>query len=618
MKSEKTLVIVESPNKIKSIKKYLEKNNIKCDVEATKGHIAILPSTGKDGLGIDLENWIPLYKVDPQKRSIVTKLKKLAKAANKVIIATDHDREGEAIAENLIQYLDCEDKYSRIVFNEITQEAIIQAYNNPVLLNKDLVNAQKARRMLDRILGYKLTNLMKKNIKNSISKPSAGRVQSIALKLVCDKEKEIEAFIPEEYYLIKAHFSSSSKSALIANYFNEQVTGDKERIKSKQEAQAIYSSLKGDLRVIDVKSITKNDPIIAPLKQATLFKKSTLSSSVVQVCAQKLYEGFDEDGGIITYPRTDSTRFSTSFISKAKEYISSTYGEQYVAKVIKGTSGEQDAHEAIRPTSLKLTPKKAKEKYNLSSSEYAVYKLIYNTTLKALMTPPKRVITTYIYENNNHKFKNSFSSFEFDGYRIINDEKEEVILDPKYNINDLVNVNEYVNEFHETKPPARYSEGSLISMLDEIKVGRPSTFAVTVQILKSREYATKEGSYLKPTLFGKIVNEQLIKFFPKIINEQYTAYVENELDLIANEGKEVSKVMNEFNDEFTSSLEQASQIIQPVILEQNILQDPCSLCGSNMVERKNKKGDRFGGCSAFPKCKFTISFPKPKYIKAQE
>ncbi|MDJ1646262.1 type I DNA topoisomerase [Mycoplasma phocimorsus] len=611
MKNEKTLVIVESPNKIKAIKKYLEKNNINCDVEATKGHIAILPSTGKDGLGIDIENWIPLYKVDPEKRSVVAKLKKLAKLANKVVIATDHDREGEAIAENLIEYLDCKDKYSRIVFNEITQEAIINAYNNPGLLNEDLVNAQKARRMLDRILGYKLTNLMKKNIKNSVSKPSAGRVQSIALKLVCDKEKEIESFIPEQYYLIKAHLANN----ITANYFNNELIGDKERVKDKKIAENILNSLKGDLKVVDIKTITKNDPIITPLKQATLFKKCQLSSTTVQACAQKLYEGFGEDGGIISYPRTDSTRFSASFIEKAKDFIAKTYGEEYVAKVIKGSSGDQDAHEAIRPTSLKLTPKKAKEKYNLTSAEYTVYKLIYNTTLKALMLPPKRNITTYIYNNNNNKFKNSFSSFEFEGYKIINDEKEDINLDPKYAINDLVKVNKYTSDFHETKPPARYTEGSLISMLDEIKVGRPSTFATTVQILKNREYAIKDSSYLKPTTFGKIVNEQLIKFFPKIINEKYTAFVENELDLIANEGKKVSEVMNEFNNEFTSSLEEATKIIEPVILQQNILADPCPICGAAVVERKNKKGDKFGGCSSFPNCKFTISIPKLKHIK---
>lgn len=604
----KTLVIVESPNKIKAIQKYLQNYGVNCDVEATVGHIALLPTTGKDGLGIDTENWVPLYKVDPTKRKIVNNLKKIAQKAQRVVIATDHDREGEAIADNLVEYLNISDKYDRITFNEITEAAIVEAYKKPGKIDEQLVNAQKARRMLDRIIGFRLSKLMRQNIKNSLVNPSAGRVQSIALKLVVEREKEVVAFVPKEYYEIEAEFSNGTT----AKYFDPNKTNNKEWI-SLKKIDDIFNNLEGPLVVQDIISKTRSDASIVPLKQATLYKKSSLSSAAVQSAAQRLYEGYDEKGGLITYPRTDSTRYSASFVKHAKKFILNNFGPEYVGTKVRGAkAGAQDAHEAIRPTSLSLTPAKAQALYNLNAADYNVYSLIYKTTMQSLIKPAERSITSYVYENNNHKFRNSFSKIVFDGYLVLEENKDVSFSDPKYRLNQKVDVNQYVKTLHATKPPARFSEGSLISKLDEIKVGRPSTFATTVKIIKDREYVKREGTALIPTEFGNVVCDQLTKYFPRIINEKYTAFVEEELDLIASDNKPVQIVMNDFNDNFNEVFEHATKVITPTFLVPNILEDKCPDDNGDLIERRSRAGDHFIGCLNFPKCKFTRSLPKKK------
>ncbi|UUD36847.1 DNA topoisomerase 1 [Mycoplasmopsis californica] len=612
MENNKTLVIVESPNKIKAIEKYLKNHGVNCEVEATVGHIAILPTTGKDRLGIDLENWVPLYKIDPAKRKVVANLRAKAKQANTVVIATDHDREGEAIADNLVEYLKIEDKYVRIVFNEITEQAIIEAYKNPGKIDEQLVNAQKTRRMLDRILGFKLSTLMRRNIKNSTVNPSAGRVQSIALKLIVDRENEIKAFIPVVYFNIVANFKDGNS----AKYFDPNSKQESKDWIMGNDLEKILNDLHGPLKVINTETKVKSDDRIVPLKQATLYKKMSYSSGVVQSSAQRLYEGYNDDGGLISYPRTDSTRYSATFIQSARNYITKKYGEDYLLDEIKGAkAGDQDAHEAIRPTNLNLTPQLAKEKYNLSTQDYNVYNFIYKTTMQSLMKPSKREITSYTYENNGHLFRNNSSKIVFDGYLVIEEEKETKSKEFQYKLNDFVEVKKYVDSKHETKPPARYTEGSLISMLDEIKVGRPSTFASTIKIVKDREYAIKEGSSLVPTEFGITVLEQLIKHFPKMINETYTAYVEEELDRIALENKPVQVVMDDFNDEFNDALENATKTIQPTFLIPKILDEKCPEDGGELIERKSRFGKKFIGCNNFPACKYTKSVGNGKFYK---
>ncbi|WP_036437057.1 type I DNA topoisomerase [Mycoplasma elephantis] len=612
MENTKTLVIVESPNKIKAIQKYLKNNGIDCDVEATIGHIAILPTSGKDRLGIDLENWIPLYKIDPAKRKVVSNLKAKAKTSDKVVIATDHDREGEAIADNLVEYLDIKNKYVRIVFNEITESAIIEAYKNPGKVDQQLVNAQKARRMLDRILGFKLSTLMRRNIKNTTITPSAGRVQSIALKLVVDREHEIISFVPTVYFNIVANF----KDGNTAKYFDPNSTQENKEWIIGNNLEKILKDLNGPLKVKNVETKIKSDDRVTPLKQATLYKKVSYSSGVVQASAQRLYEGYNDDGGLISYPRTDSTRYSATFLQNARDYITNKYGSEYLLDEIKGAkAGDQDAHEAIRPTDLSLTPEIAKDKYNLSTQDYNVYKFIYKTTLQSLMKPSQREVTSYIYENNGHVFKNNSSKIVFDGYTVIDDEKETKNNNFSYKINDFVDVNEYKDSRHETKPPARYTEGSLISMLDEIKVGRPSTFASTIKIIKDREYVIKDGSSLIPTNFGLTVLEQLTKHFPRVINEKYTAFVEEQLDQIAQENKPVQIVMNDFSDEFNNELENATKTIQPTFLIPKTFDEKCPEDNGDLIERKSRFGTRFIGCKNFPSCKYTKSISTNKFFR---
>lgn len=609
-KNEKTLVIVESPNKIKAIKKYLTNHGIDCEVEATVGHIATLPAVGKDGLGIDTETWTPLYKIARDKSKIVTNLKKIVKTVDRVVIATDHDREGEAIADNLVEYLKIKDKYDRIKFNEITESAIIEAYNNPGKVDEQLVNAQKARRMIDRIIGFKLSKLMRRNIRNAVGKPTAGRVQSIALKLVVDRENEIKAFIPVEYFNISAIANNFE-----AKYFNNQKTGNKEWIEPS-EIDEIYNSLKGPLTVIDKNTKSRKDASVVPLKQATLYKKSHLSSGIVQMTAQKLYEGFNEDGGLITYPRTDSTRYSDGFIKHARRFIGKKFGEEFIGDSIRGSSaGAQDAHEAIRPTSLSMTPDKAKEIYDLNDQEYNVYSLIYRTTLQSIMKVPERDITSYVYENNGHTFKNSFSRITFKGYLVLDNEDTQEIEDPQYKLKQEINIDEYVKSQHSTKPAPRYTEGSLISMLDEIKVGRPSTFATTVKIIKEREYVVREGTSLLPTELGFVVNTLLTEHFPKIINEQYTAYVEDQLDLIAADNKPVNIVMDGFNANFTESLDEATKTIQPLVMAPKLINEKCPDDGGELIERRSRVGDKFIGCLNWPNCTYTRSVPKKNFYR---
>ncbi|WP_027120797.1 type I DNA topoisomerase [Mycoplasmopsis lipofaciens] len=603
------LVIVESPNKVETIKKYLGDGY---EVMASVGHIAKLTTKGEMGLGIDLTKWEPHYILDTKKRDVVSKLKAKVKDAEVVYIATDPDREGEAIGDHLVKFLKCKDKYSRIKYNEITKEAILKSIKNPGLLDENLINAQKARRMLDRIIGFRLSKLMKQKLSNSPTNPSAGRVQSIALKLIVDREKEIEAFIPRGYHKLQAKLDESNYATI---YFEKNVSGEKDWIYPENLENVKKEIEKEPSHVIvvnDIKEMTKKMSSMTPLKQAVLYKKSPFSSRATQSAAQKLYEGYG-DGGLISYPRTDSTRLSEHFIKQAHKYIEKQYGKEYVLKNIKGVAGDQDAHEAIRPTDITLTPEMAKEKFNLHNYEFQVYKLIYEHTLQCLINPPIRTSKAYTFVKDDLVFKLTASKIDFNGYYIVKDDKEE-FPDPNYKIGQKINVLDYQFSDHETKPSARYTEGSLIEALDNIKVGRPSTFASTVKIVLDREYAVNEANSLHPTEFGRIVLDKLLNYFPNIINESYTAKVEDELDLIANNETSVQPVMQDFYERFTKTYDQATETMEHTTIAEETLDELCPDC-QNVLVIKNSKYGKFVGCKGFPKCRFTRNIENKKSSK---
>lgn len=601
----KYLVIVESPNKVKTIKQFLGKDY---EVKASVGHIVKMPATGEKRLGIDFKNWEPFYKIETKKKQLVEELKKDAKKVDLVYIATDPDREGEAIGDNLVNFLDIKNKYQRIRYNEITKEAILKSLENPSIIDDNLVKAQKSRRMLDRIIGFRLTNLMIKKMANYPERPTAGRVQSIALKLVVDRENEIRDFVPIKYETIEAKINDE----ISANYYNPNGSFENKEWIKNEDVDQIMKELKGDLVVKDIKLTKKKDAKVTPLKQAVLYKKVDISSKQAQFALQKLYEGFG-DGGLISYPRTDSTRLSENFLIKAREYVRNKYGNEYVANDIKGFKGDQDAHEAIRPTDITLTPEDAKKKYNLSTQEMKVYSIIWTTTMRAIMNPPIREILRYELENNNHKFKLSSSKVVFDGYLVFapNEIKKEL---PKYEINEQIKVQEYLSFDHETKPPARYTDGSLIEKLDEIKVGRPSTFGTTIEKILDRKFVVKEGSSLKATDFGEAVITKLIDGFPNEITEGYTAKVEADLDLVANGEIDYKHLMQSFWERFDNSLKTAESTLEKTVLLNRFVGEDCPECNSPLIYKSSKKSKQeFISCSNWPNCTYSRSLqPKAK------
>lgn len=603
------LVIVESPNKIKSIEKYLGEGY---NVLASVGHIVYLPSSGEHRFGVDMDTWTPQYKIDPNKAKVVKELKDAIKKVDEVLIATDPDREGEAIADNLVEFLKIENKYHRIRFNEITKEAILESLENQTKVDEDLVKSQIARRIIDRIIGYKLSGLMRKKISGSPMSPSAGRVQSIALKLVVEREKLIDAFVPTQYVTASAIINDE----VVADFHSGNYEGNKPWIDPK-EVENIRKDLKGALKVESVNVSKRNESRLTPLKQAALYKKADsslgMSSRAVQRAAQNLYEGYG-DGGLISYPRTDSTRLSSNFVAKAHAFISKTYGADLVAPEIKGTAGSQDAHEAIRPTDPTLTPARARALFNLGNSEFKVYELIYNHTLMSLMKVPVRETLRYDLSENGHKFKLSSSKVIYEGYlKIIGYSKNKEL--PVYREGEVIPVKDYVFEDHETKPPARYNDGSLIETLDNIGVGRPSTFSTTVNILKDRAYVDLEGRALKPTDFGKLVSQKLLTAFPDIIEETYTAKMERELDEIAEGKHNYRKLLNDFWQLFEEKMLTATQELSVTKLAAIPAGKDCPKCGSPLVVRTNKKDKtRFFACSSFPECKHTESDPTSKKI----
>ena len=602
----KYLVIVESPSKSKTIEKYL---GSEYKVLSSKGHIRDLSTKGKYGLGVDIENkFKPDYKIITGRKKDIEELKKNVKKAEKVFLATDPDREGEAISWHLYDTLELsDDKYERVVFNEITKSAVINAFSNSRKIDKNLVNSQDTRRILDRIIGFRLSKLIQSKTDGS----SAGRVQSVALKLIVDKEKEVLAFVSEEYWTIHADFESFD--AELFAYNNKEL-----KIKNEIEANEILSKLSKAFKIDSVDKKEKNKKSKLPFRTSTLQQAASnklgMSAKKTMTVAQKLYEGIelaDETVGLITYMRTDSARLSNDFISNAYNYIEAKYGKEYLGSVkqSKKSDNVQDAHEAIRPTSLDRDPISVKP--FLSNDEYKLYKMIYYRALASLMADAKTINTTIILDNNNYQFKTTGQIIKFDGYLKVYSEYEDVsetILPPFDTYNSNVIVSKEINkEQHFTKPPARYTEARLIKELEELGIGRPSTYSTIMDTIKKRGYVEIDDKKFIPTNIGIEITEKLQEFFNHIINVEYTANMESDLDKIAEGNIIWNEVIDDFYNKFEPSVKEAFNNMQKKEPEKT--GENCPLCNNELVIRKGKYG-YFTACSNYPECKYIKTEPK--------
>ncbi len=601
----KNLVIVESPSKSKTIEKYLGSNY---KVVSSKGHIRDLATTGKYGLGVDVDNnFEPNYIPVSGKKKLITELKKLVKESDEVILATDPDREGEAISWHLLDTLGVkENNYERVLFHEITKDKVLEAINNPTKIDYNLVRSQETRRILDRIIGFRLSKLMQ----SKTGGKSAGRVQSVALKLIVDREREISNFNSEEYWTISSKFDEVE--AELFNYNHKDI-----EIKSEKEADDILSKLSDEYKIEKVESKNKSKKSKPPFITSTLQQEAStklgFTAKKTMSIAQKLYEGMDigtETVGLITYMRTDSIRLSDEFIASGYKYIEANYGKEYIgyAKKSKKTENVQDAHEAIRPTSINRNPEDIK-KY-LSNDEYKLYRIIYYRALSSLMADAKVSSTSVILDNNNYQFKINGQILIYDGYlRVYKDyeSSEDKVLPEKFKSKDsILTTTDVSKKQHFTQPPARYTEAKLIKELEELGIGRPSTYAKIMDTIKERGYVNIEEKKFVPASIGIETTDKLQEFFSDLINVKYTAAMERDLDIIAEGKLEEVKVLREFYDKFEPEVKKAFGEMEKASPKET--GEICPNCGNNLVIRKGRYGE-FTACSNYPEC---------KYIKKEE
>ena len=607
----KKLVIVESPHKSKTIEKYLGKD---FKVVSSVGHIRDLSTSGKYGFGVDIDNnFKPDYKIIKGKAKLVKELKKDIKDADFVYLATYPDREGEAISWHLYDTLGLkEENYDRIVFNEITKKAVLDSFNKARKIDDNLVKSQETRRILDRIIGFRLSKLMQ----SKTGGKSAGRVQSVALKLIVDREREIEAFIPEEYFEIEAKFNDFD--AKLDTYNHKKI-----EIKKESEAKEILSKLSNAFKIESIDKKEKAKKSKFPFTTSTLEQEAStklgFTSKKTMMIAQKLYEGINlKDGaeGLISYMRTDSVRLSDEFIKETYGYIKDNYGSEYVGYVKKSNKTEnvQDAHEAIRPTNINNNPEKIKE--YLTNDEYKLYSLIYYRALASLMKDAKVEATTVILDNNNYQFKVNGQILIFDGYLKVyskyEDSEDKVLPDfSNYKSNVLVaNAIEYTS--HTTKPPARYTESKLIKEMEELGIGRPSTYAKTIDTIEERGYVKVIDKKFIPTEVGIETTDKLQEFFKDIINVEYTKNMEDDLDKIAEGNMEWNKLLSIFYQEFEPKVEVAFKNMEKKAPEET--GELCPNCGSPLVIKQSKYG-KFTACSNYPTCKYIKSNKEEKEVK---
>ncbi|MBS5305213.1 type I DNA topoisomerase [Clostridium tertium] len=600
------LVIVESPAKAKTIGKYLGKNYI---VEASMGHVRDLP---KSKLGVDIEdNFNPKYITIRGKGELLSKLKKAAKKADKIYLATDPDREGEAISWHLANILNIsEDEKCRIVFNEITKTAVKSSIKEARKININLVDAQQARRILDRLVGYEISPILWKNIKWGLS---AGRVQSAALKLICDREEEINRFEPKEYWSVDCIATKDRKKFPIKL---SQYKGKKIEINTKEESDEIIKDLKKDKFIVTkVKKGTKVKNPLPPFTTSTLqqeaSKKLNFMTKRTMSIAQVLYEGVEVKGygtvGLITYMRTDSVRISDEAQGKALEFINSNFGEDYAPnspRIYKGKKNIQDAHEAIRPSIIDITPEIAKN--SLTSEQYKLYSLIWNRFMASQMASCELNTNNIEIKNGDYKFRASGSTIKFEGfmklYEYLTEEDSEDVSLPKLEENDELNKVDIEGKQHFTQPPARYSEATFVKLLEEKGIGRPSTYVPTITTILSRDYIKREKKTLFPTELGFIVNNMLSEYFKQIVDVDFTAEMERNLDHIEEGQEEWRKVVGEFFEPLKIAIDKAEKEVSKVVIEDKVSDVPCDKCGRMMVIKHGRYGD-FLACPGYPECK---------------
>ena len=618
-KKEKSLVIVESPAKSKTIRKILGES---FQIEASFGHVRNLPTKdpATQNLGFDIENHFePKFEVIPGKQAVVKKLNDMAKKVDKIYLASDPDREGEAIAWHVRQILKVpDDKILRIVFNEITPKAVKYSVDNPRGIDMDMVQAQQTRQILDKLVGYKLSPVLWKQIGNR--NLSAGRVQSVALRMICEREEEIEAFVPQEYWSIHTDLEKDGKvfEAELSKYKDKAI---EKSIKNQEEAQKIVDYLKEPSREFEVAKVTKKTmkrkptaPFITSTLQRAASSKLGFGVQKTMQVAQKLYEGMEIDGtpvGLITYMRTDSVRISDDAQEMAKDYILNNFGEKYYPEApniyTKGKQNVQDAHEAIRPSYPERTPESIKQ--YLDNDQYKLYKLIWDKFMSSQMSNAEIANKSMEIKAGDYTLKAGTSKVTFDGFlKLYNDaEEEEKDADakiPDLEKGDKVNCQKVTPKQHFTQPPPRYNEASLVKALEEHGIGRPSTYATIITVIQTRKYVEKKEKALHPTLLGRTVSKQLVAQFADIMDYKFTAGMETKLDKIAEKKAIWNDVLQEFYTPFIEEVNKALQTGERVRIESKI---KCPNCGKPMVLRTSKFGTQFLGCSGYPECKTMMS-----------
>ncbi|MGL5615699.1 MAG: type I DNA topoisomerase [Sarcina sp.] len=602
------LVIVESPAKAKTIEKYLGKNYV---VEASMGHVRDLP---KSQLGVNIEeNYTPKYITIRGKGELLTKLRKLAKKSDKIYLATDPDREGEAISWHLANILKLDSKEKcRIEFNEITKEAVKASIKTPRTINEDLVDAQQARRILDRLVGYEISPLLWRNVKWGLS---AGRVQSAALKMICDREEEIEKFEPKEYWTVDINLKKEKKSfpVKLATKNKKKVVMDKE-----EDANKVIEELNlNPYLVKSVKKGTRNKKPLAPFTTSTLqqeaSRKLNYMTKKTMSVAQQLYEGVEIKGygtvGLITYMRTDSVRISTDAQGKAKSFIIDTYGEEYVPKterVFKGKKNIQDAHEAIRPTYVEITPEIAEK--NLSRDQYKLYSLIWKRFVASQMDDCILNTNSVEIKNGEYILRATGSNIKFDGfmklYEYITSDEEDDVAIPNLEEDETLDLNSIKGVQHFTQPPSRYTEASFVKLLEEKGIGRPSTYVPTIGTIVGRKYVNREKKVLSPTDLGKIVNEIMSEYFKQIVDADFTASMESKLDSVELGKLTWAEVVDEFFKPLNEDIKKAEAEISKIVIEDKVSDVACDKCGRMMVIKHGRFGD-FLACPGYPDCQNT-------------
>ena len=605
------LVIVESPAKVKTIKKFLGSNYV---VAASNGHVRDLP---KSQLGVDVKNdYEPKYITIRGKGEILANLRKEVKKADKVYLATDPDREGEAISWHLSKALKLEDKkVYRISFNEITKNAVKASLKTPRDIDMDLVDAQQARRVLDRVVGYRISPLLWAKVKRGLS---AGRVQSVALRIIADREAEIDAFIPEEYWTLDAELNvKGERKPLIAKFYGTEK--EKMTIESKEHLNKILKELDGaDYEVSEIKKGERTKKAPVPFTTSTLQQEASkalnFATSKTMRIAQQLYEGVDVKGsgtvGIITYLRTDSTRISEEADANVRSYIGEQYGSQYVAAEGAGKSGSQkiqDAHEAIRPTDVTRTPAMLKD--SLSRDQFRLYQLIWKRFVASRMMPAVDETTSVKIAAGKYRFNVATSKIAFEGFRLIyteaGEEKDEKgVLLKGLDENSELSLKQFDSKQHFTQPPAHYTEASLVKTLEELGIGRPSTYAPTITLIINRRYVAKENKNLYMTELGEVVNNIMMHSFPSIVDVSFTANMESLLDGVA-EGKVRWKtIIENFYPDLDAAVKKAEEELEEVKIEDEVTDVICEECGRNMVIKYGPHG-KFLACPGFPECRNT-------------